>query len=160
VKDVDRSLSFRQWYVEIVYGTREGFYRAMAEALGSMFQTVNFLASLVYKMFFLGQSRPRAQSVLDGFAKGMQGMVRDCLSTPTLQLIEQTEHAYHDRGVVVMIIVFLLCCVRVPLGPAIGLLHFVAIVCEGFANALLDEAQQFTPFAPQRFLETPGAQLD
>lgn len=50
-----------------------------------------------------------------------------------------------------------ICCVYLlllPLGPPLGVLHFVASCCEGLAHILLHEEAQFAPFEPQRTIES------
>ena len=72
----------------VVYGVREGLYRFLAEVLGNLFHFIAWFFSIPYKLV-LGQNRPRAQSMLDGFIQGVRGLVVDSLFTPTQLLIRQ-----------------------------------------------------------------------
>jgi len=140
------------WVEPLVQGLAEGTYRAFAELVGnSLFGIVLVLNSI--RQLILGVPRPRAQSFLDGILLGFAGLVIDTFLTPARQLVLQTQVAYHDWGIFHASIVFVLCLLRISLGPALGVLHLAASSIEGLANLLLHEEAQFAPFETQRSVE-------
>eukprot|EP00439_Symbiodinium_sp_Y106_P022261 s449_g2.t1 len=66
---------------------------------------------------------------------------------------DRLQVAYHDWGIFHASIVFVLCLLRISLGPALGVLHLAASSIEGLANLLLHEEAQFAPFETQRSVE-------
>jgi len=140
------------WVSPVVHGVAEGTYRAMAELIGnSVFGVVVVLNAIRHPI--LNATRPRAQSLLDGVIYGFRGLVLDSVFTPMQQLLLQTQVAYQDWGQLRAVVVLCLSLLRLPLGPVLGGLHFVASSCEGLANILLHEEAQFAPFEPQRVIE-------
>lgn len=140
------------WIGPLTHGFAEGLYRAMAELIGNVFLSIVFALNFVYR-FLLGVARPRATSILDGFTLGIRGLIWDTLTTPISQCVRLTRSYLHDYGKRWAFCACLIGLCRVPLGPFFGLLHFLAAIFEGFANALLQEEAQFAPFEPQRNFE-------
>lgn len=142
-----------------VHGTSEGTYRALAELVGN----TTFGAVLIFNGFrqmILGTARPRAQSLLDGFVLGVQGLMLDTFVTPFQQLVVQTQVAHQDWGAFTAILVLFFSLARLPLGPGLGLLHFAAASCEGLASVLLHEEAQFAPFEAQRTVESESVAVE
>jgi len=142
------------WTLPMVFGSAEGTYRAMADLVGnSVFFVVLVLNTI--RQVIIRTPRPRAQSLLDGLVYGFRGFLLDAfLVTSFHQLWLQTCIAYQDWGRVWAAIVFCIWLLKVPLGPFLGVLHFIASICEGLAHILLHEEAQFAPFEPQRIVES------
>jgi len=141
------------WWVEpFIRGLSEGTYRALAELVGNtVFGLVLILNAL--RHIILGTTRKRAHGILDGLVYGVQGLVLDTVATPFTQMYHQTMVASQDWGNSMALFVFVLCILRIPYGPILGVFHFLACCCEGLANALLHEEAQFAPFEAQRRTE-------
>jgi len=141
------------WLQPLFYGMAEGVYRALAELVGNL---IVFLVVILNttRHIIIGTPRKRASGILDGFFHGFWGLVVDCTFTPSWQLLVQVRLTHQDWGFHWACAVFSISLIRIPLGPFIGVLHFLASVLEGIANTLLHEEAQFAPFEVQRTVES------
>jgi len=152
IRSMYRSVTW--WLPPLVHGSAEGTYRAMADLLGnSVFFIVLLLNAIRHVL--IRNTRPRAQSLLDGLVYGFKGLMMDTfLWTWVEQTVLQTRIAYQDSGSTWASATFLTWLIILPLGPCLGVLNFVASVCEGLAHILLHEEAQFAPFEPQRVVDS------
>jgi hypothetical protein len=148
-----RGLSKHDRFVVFVYALRDGTYMCFTEFVGTMFFTMHFFCNILYRLGMFGRHLPRASGIVDGFKKGIVGLVVDSFRTLFFHVFSGTRAVYHEYGCLVAIVVIIVFLIRIPLGPVFGLLHFFGCVFEGCGNALKDEPSQYMQVRPQMRLD-------
>ncbi|EZG66591.1 putative transmembrane protein [Gregarina niphandrodes] len=145
VKIVREEHRIRHWRLAIsgpTSGARLGLVVTMLGFFGGAFHFISHIADIGHKLF--KGRRPRPNSILDGFNKGLRGFMLDLLWNPWYSLVVHTKQQLKTESKRWKLLLWVVGrCVRCALSPLMAALHIVASISEGFATTLIGDFDQF-----------------